>query len=1115
MDLKHFRGEMDLVKDIKKFGGKVESFLSKDVNYVVTDRPEAKPKIEPSCPDTPNLFAPLMSPTDLYKSPYGFMLSPAPSSPFNERGKGTVTSRGLALVQKAKQKSGGTGDVLGICQQWKIKVFHVQVIVLFINKLKNSFGKKEQECKETRVIAEVSQSPQCKLSIPYIKIEDAKRRYRIRYKELRPADAVFKSDLSRAFRKVCEDFHRGDLNTEKCNSSVLKEINSPSRDQHSPITVSFTPVIHKNFSTPSVFKKQFGSKMGLLNDSKENHVNGAKKYHANESKENIKKAPSPKRKKDRKGSSDSTRREKNHAKQKYCEICQEQYVDLEAHILSAKHNNYVGDTVYFMHLHEVISTLPGVDSFLQKIARQRQEKMLQQSEFKSDKSHVEYQFEEYENHHNITPHSGRIPPLNCEEDFSDSTKGIQPEPIRTENGQDNGVYDCFHCPDPFNAGVVLEDKENPDIQPKSPARCDDVYNAATEDYVSASCSTDDSNMLAYLEDSIDNLVSCKKDHSTQHASPSILLKESPIIEPNQPLPLITFHSPYGDASGDALDLTNRTKGLDHGDHVSSAALDLSLPPPVLSPVFSYVSSAKRRPYSFSKSKAKRLKFDTDASLEKCEGGSGHLSQDEISQNCNSSFLSQLPKNGIVSGEVANGDPRFESGNYKHSINKDENSLDCAFLLSPIDSVQRCPEMRMLDGDEEATQMEEHHISNEMDPNQNVADGMKKAQECVNSVYPFAVCTAEPLVQEHVHQTKELGAVTPSLNHSFVVCKSPTKDVPTAAESCNAGSVINSVKESDQNSEKCKENSVVMAKCDIEPSLPIHGLNDEVDNTVDVDMPFLQCCICDNNDQLESLTADIPVLESHATSIAHTSAVFDLELNVFHNTNVMPNLEDLQSQGAVQGQNSCYGSFAVQDSPHSSDKAMVLGCLGEPECVSLKNMDSGSDVHQNEPAFQSVKENSVPKNSASVSVCPDPQADVYYISNHFENTSIFSCKEIGKESQTFLLRGSSESFGSQKDMNDCKCMSFEWKADFKASDFPTLNNVALNCSVNPSSGGVESAIASENADASKWVSECDISSGSEPEWENLKSNVDSLCQELEKLNSEPDIVTELPLNLALI
>ncbi|NWI39998.1 DBF4A protein, partial [Picathartes gymnocephalus] len=127
-----------LGKDLKELGGRVESFLSKDINYLVTNKKEAK------FAPTLGQISPVPSPES---APYGGNGSPHPSNR-KDRHDGSSfkivdtvrMSRGKSLVEKAikEQDLIPSGSILSNALSWGVKILH-------IDDIKNCIEKKKRE----------------------------------------------------------------------------------------------------------------------------------------------------------------------------------------------------------------------------------------------------------------------------------------------------------------------------------------------------------------------------------------------------------------------------------------------------------------------------------------------------------------------------------------------------------------------------------------------------------------------------------------------------------------------------------------------------------------------------------------------------------------------------------------------------------------------------------------------------------------------------------------------------------------------------------------------------------------------------------------------------------
>ncbi|NXT10708.1 DBF4A protein, partial [Prunella fulvescens] len=151
-----------LGKDLKELGGRVESFLSKDINYLVTNKKEAK------FAPTLGQISPVPSPES---APNGGNGSPHPSSR-KDRHDGSSfkiadtvrMSRGKSLVEKAikEQDLIPSGSILSNALSWGVKILH-------IDDVKNCI---EQKKRELYLIKRAGSSSKdvVSASLPFIKM---------------------------------------------------------------------------------------------------------------------------------------------------------------------------------------------------------------------------------------------------------------------------------------------------------------------------------------------------------------------------------------------------------------------------------------------------------------------------------------------------------------------------------------------------------------------------------------------------------------------------------------------------------------------------------------------------------------------------------------------------------------------------------------------------------------------------------------------------------------------------------------------------------------------------------------------------------------------------------
>ncbi|NXX82736.1 DBF4A protein, partial [Urocolius indicus] len=165
-------------KDLKELGGRVESFLSKDISYLVSNKKEAK-------------FAPSLGQISPVPSPesarHGGNSSPHPSNR-KDRHDGSSfkvvdpvrMSRGKSLVEKAikEQDLIPSGSILSNALSWGVKILHIDDVKNYI----------EQKKKELYLIKSAGSSLKDgvtgRLKNPFVKVEDRSRRYRPFYLQL-------------------------------------------------------------------------------------------------------------------------------------------------------------------------------------------------------------------------------------------------------------------------------------------------------------------------------------------------------------------------------------------------------------------------------------------------------------------------------------------------------------------------------------------------------------------------------------------------------------------------------------------------------------------------------------------------------------------------------------------------------------------------------------------------------------------------------------------------------------------------------------------------------------------------------------------------------------------
>ncbi|XP_074756327.1 protein DBF4 homolog A isoform X1 [Athene noctua] len=167
-------------KDLKELGGRVESFLSKDISYLVSNKKEAK-------------FAPTLGQISPVPSPEsarnGGNSSPHPSNR-KDRHDGssfkTGMSRGKSLVEKAikEQDLIPSGSILSNALSWGVKVLHIDDVKNYIEQKKKELYliKRANSFKDGKEVT--AQKSRSRLKYPFVKVEDQSRNYRPFYLQL-------------------------------------------------------------------------------------------------------------------------------------------------------------------------------------------------------------------------------------------------------------------------------------------------------------------------------------------------------------------------------------------------------------------------------------------------------------------------------------------------------------------------------------------------------------------------------------------------------------------------------------------------------------------------------------------------------------------------------------------------------------------------------------------------------------------------------------------------------------------------------------------------------------------------------------------------------------------
>ncbi|XP_041900364.1 protein DBF4 homolog A isoform X5 [Corvus kubaryi] len=166
-----------LEKDLKELGGRVESFLSKDINYLVTNKKEAK--FAPAL----GQISPVPSPES---APNGGNGSPHPSNR-KDRNDGSSfkivdtvrMSRGKSLVEKAikEQDLIPSGSILSNALSWGVKILHIDDVKNCIEQKKRELYLIKRADSSSKDVGKqvTAQKSKSRLKSPFIRVEDRSR----------------------------------------------------------------------------------------------------------------------------------------------------------------------------------------------------------------------------------------------------------------------------------------------------------------------------------------------------------------------------------------------------------------------------------------------------------------------------------------------------------------------------------------------------------------------------------------------------------------------------------------------------------------------------------------------------------------------------------------------------------------------------------------------------------------------------------------------------------------------------------------------------------------------------------------------------------------------------
>ncbi|XP_036414797.1 protein DBF4 homolog A isoform X2 [Colossoma macropomum] len=184
LDLPCNKRSQTLESDIKSLGGTVEKFFSKEIRYLVSNKPEAR-HVQRLVQDSP------------VPSPDSGLSSPHPASKRDSHGhRGSsqgptdtaVVSRGKSLVEKVvkEQERVQINRILANALEWGVKILYIDDVISYIDKKKTKLSQEStvRHTVRTAVQPDATERPafqKCsagRISRPFVKVEDSSRHYR-------------------------------------------------------------------------------------------------------------------------------------------------------------------------------------------------------------------------------------------------------------------------------------------------------------------------------------------------------------------------------------------------------------------------------------------------------------------------------------------------------------------------------------------------------------------------------------------------------------------------------------------------------------------------------------------------------------------------------------------------------------------------------------------------------------------------------------------------------------------------------------------------------------------------------------------------------------------------
>ncbi|KAM9520836.1 protein DBF4 homolog B [Guaruba guarouba] len=236
LDLASGRGARELAAAIRRLGGVTESFLSKEVSYVVSSNKEAKQHKASTHPEKHSNGA----------SEDAKAMGPVPSTskgnhprPHQKPSDTVLISRGKELLQKAmkNQDTCSGSSILASARLWGVQILHVDDMLSYAQQLLRAVSEARKQCQKTEVKCLATGLKTCKgkLKPPFLKVEDQSRQFR-------PFHHQFKSfpDLNFLAPKSCSPFEPLKSLSSSCRARAVEGCPIGSKGEKSPRSTPIT-----------------------------------------------------------------------------------------------------------------------------------------------------------------------------------------------------------------------------------------------------------------------------------------------------------------------------------------------------------------------------------------------------------------------------------------------------------------------------------------------------------------------------------------------------------------------------------------------------------------------------------------------------------------------------------------------------------------------------------------------------------------------------------------------------------------------------------------------------------------------------------------------------------